>query len=309
MRKLILAFFALFLSIFSFGQKISRDNIQIGDKVNYTFSLPIKDINLSTIYSPKQIKDTLEILGLKTDTITHNGEKYIEFEYTITSFVAGKHSINDSINKDIQINVIPINIDTTKLTIKDIHSNAEEPFTFEEIYPILFWVFLSIVFIVLIIVLYFLWKKYRKTNIKELFIKPKEKEPAHIIALNRLKALRLKHLVENNRIKEYYIEISDILREYLLNRYSISALEMTTDEILQIISNNKEVDDSELDSLSFILKKSDLVKFAKLIPDSFTSDKIIKDSISFIENTKLDIIEQEKKEEMLVAEEKEVEND
>ena len=138
-------------------------------------------------------------------------------------------------------------------------------------------------------------KKYKNSNIKDLFIKPKPKLPAHIIALNSLEDLRLKRLIENGRVKEYYSEISEIIREYLFGRFYISAIEMTTDEILSEVENVKDISNDSISLLDYILKNSDLVKFAKFIPDSYVSDKCMKNSIEFVNQTKpIEIVEEKK---------------
>ena len=57
-------------------------------------------------------------------------------------------------------------------------------------------------------------------------------EPPDIVALRGLDQLRDEKPWLNNKIKYYYIRISEILRIYIENRYKTQALEQTTDEIL-----------------------------------------------------------------------------
>ena len=199
----------------------------------------------------------------------------------------GEHQILNTNGRSFGFEVIPFPIDTTKVEIKDIKENKKEPFSISEIVPIIIWVLIGIG---LILGLYFgikLWKKYRTVNIKEILIKPKPKLPAHIIAINSLEELRRKRLYENGRIKEYFSEISDILRVYLDDRFSVSAIEMTTDDIFREIDEKAIINKDSFALLEYILKYADLVKFAKHIPDSFISDKCMKDSFEFISQTKL----------------------
>ncbi|MFA6806069.1 MAG: hypothetical protein WCR29_01485 [Bacteroidales bacterium] len=291
MKRAYIIISLLFISIISYTQptipSISHTKIYIGDQFTYSFRIPIEKFADQTIYNPTEKEDSLEIIGLKMDTVEQNGKKYIDFSYILTSFVVGKHQILNTNGRSFNFEVIPFPIDTTKVEIKDIKQNQDEPFSISEIMPIIIWVLIGIG---LIIGIYFgikLWKKYRKVNFKEIFIKPKPKLPAHIIAINSLNELRTKRLYENGRIKEYFSEISDILRIYLDNRYSIAAIEMTTDDIFRKITENTIINKDSMYILEYILKYADLVKFAKHIPDSFVSDKCLKDSIEFIGQTKL----------------------
>lgn len=290
MRKVALTISMLLIYCISFAQNtipsLNKTKIQIGDHFLYSFRLPIENINNANIYIPQEKKDSLEIISSNIDTTVQNGKKYVDFSFKLTSFVVGKHIILNKNGRRFNFEVLQFPIDTTKIEIKDIKANAEEPFTIGEIMPIIIWTLIIVALCVTIYFGYKIWKKYRKVNIKEVFIKPKPKFPAHVNAINSLNELRLKRLFENGRIKEYYSEISDILRIYLDERFSIAAIEMTTDEIFSQIKKEKAVNNDSYYLLEYILKYSDLVKFAKYIPDSFISDKCMKDAFEFVNQTK-----------------------
>lgn len=301
MRKFFILIFTLFIYVFSFSQStipnLNNTRFTIGDKIVYSFSLPIEKFNEMGGYLPTEVKDSLEIIGQTIDTIDKQGKKYLDVKYFLTSFVAGKHKIINSNGIGLDFEVIPFPIDTLKIEIKDIKANAKEPFTIGEILPIIIWVLIAIF---LFIGGYFgfkLWKKYRKVKIKEIFVKPKPKLPADILALNSLEELRLKRLVENGRLKEFYSEISEILRQYLYNRFEINAMEMTTDQILRECEKVKDIDNDSYLLLEYILKNSDLVKFAKFSPESYISDKSMKNANEFVNQTKLIVQVKEKEEE------------
>ena len=54
-----------------------------------------------------------------------------------------------------------------------------------------------------------------------------------------MEELRLAKVWQNGKVKEYHTQLTDIVREYLENRFHFEALEMTTDEILEEIANQK----------------------------------------------------------------------
>lgn len=283
---LVLVFSILFIpSIYSQNPKLDRDKLYIGDKFTYTFKIDDSKKNevLKERLSPNE---NYEIVSKKIDTTKVDDKDIIEIKYELISFTAGNYSIYDIDSNKLDIEVMSFPIDTTKIEIKDIKANAKEPYTFKEILPIILLVILIIGLLVLLYYLYKYWKKNNKKGIKEIFSKPQIQLPAHIIAIEALENLRKERLCERGENKRYYSLISDILRQYISDRFSIAAMEMTSNEIFSAIESIKEIDSSNRHILESILNKSDLVKFAKLIPDSFTDDKIIKDSLEFVNNTK-----------------------
>jgi hypothetical protein len=84
-------------------------------------------------------------------------------------------------------------------------------------------------------------------------------------ALRQLTELEQEQLWQNNRIKQYYTQITDILRDYIEQRFHTPAMELTTDELLNKVQRNKEMK-MQYDLLASILYTADLAKFAKAQP-------------------------------------------
>ena len=84
--------------------------------------------------------------------------------------------------------------------------------------------------------------------------------------MNRLNKLFDSDYVRRGKIKEYYLQLSEILRNYLERRFQILAIESTTHEILRDLSG-KEIDRPLRDLLKEVLEAADLAKFAKWNPD------------------------------------------
>ena len=298
MKKLSIIILLLFSISNAFSQptipNISKTKFQIGDQVVYSFSLPLEKASELSTYILTEKKDSLEIIKQTIDTTKKNGKEFLDVKFYFTSFVEGKHKIINQNGRSFEYEVTSYPIDTTSFEIKDIKANVKEPFTIKEIMPFIIWVLIAIGLIILSYFSIKLWKKYRKTNLKEIFIKPKPILPAHEIALNALEQLRLKRLIENNRIKEYYSEISEILRIYLDDRFSIIAIEMTTQEILSQIRDCEFINKESFSLLKEVLEYSDLVKFAKYTPTSHLSEKCMQDAVEFVNRTKLIIEDKEK---------------
>ena len=91
--------------------------------------------------------------------------------------------------------------------------------------------------------------------------------PAHEVAFEALDALEGSPLLERGQVKEYHIEASDILRTYLERRFRVTALEMTTHEVLAAL-HHAGVDEPFRRGLREFLEQCDRVKFAKARPDT-----------------------------------------
>jgi hypothetical protein len=127
------------------------------------------------------------------------------------------------------------------------------------------------------------WQKHRRPKDAPV-ARPVPTRPAHEIALEKLEELRLKKLWQGDRTKEYYIELSDIVREYIEFRYGIMALEQTTDETVRALKING-VDEQQIAALKGMLQLADLAKFAKYRPLSDENDRSMDVAKGFVEAT------------------------
>ena len=111
------------------------------------------------------------------------------------------------------------------------------------------------------------------------------KIPAHIIAFGKLEILKGEKLWQEGKLKQYHSSLTDIVREYIENRYKIQALEQTTDEILWSF-RNVAIDEESKTKLKRVLVVADLVKFAKEIPLPAENEMSLTNSYDFINGTK-----------------------
>ena len=100
-----------------------------------------------------------------------------------------------------------------------------------------------------------------------------------------LKELDLKKLWQKDDLKEYYSELTEIVRAYLEKRFGIKALESTSDEILAQL-NNVDVSAQQIEHIRFILELADLAKFAKSRPLQNENISAMQNAFSFVESTK-----------------------
>jgi hypothetical protein len=132
--------------------------------------------------------------------------------------------------------------------------------------------------------LYRFWKRRRQSRGGEAFVPPAR--PAHVIALEELGKLKERHLWQQGLIKQYYSEVTEIFRRYIENRYRLMALEETTDEILDGLGKLRMSEDL-LGRGSEILRRADLVKFAKHQPGVTEHEETLKFVYEFVDRTKI----------------------
>ena len=96
---------------------------------------------------------------------------------------------------------------------------------------------------------------------------------------------------QNNKVKEYYSELTDIVRGYIESEIKVSALEKTTDEIIDTLTdfNNAETIETSKETikkLKALLQEADLVKFAKSKPLAIEIEEDRKDAEDIVNNLK-----------------------
>lgn len=91
--------------------------------------------------------------------------------------------------------------------------------------------------------------------------------PPHERALQALQALLSKHLPEKGDVEPYFVELSEILRRYVEDRFGLRAPEQTTEEFLadlqRTAAGRRAIDSAQQTVLRAFLERADLVKFAR----------------------------------------------
>ena len=147
-------------------------------------------------------------------------------------------------------------------------------------------IILSILLLSILIAIGLIWKKRLKADVSYEERPEYLKEP-DIIALEKLDNLDQSGLLEKGEIKEFYAQLSLILREYTENSLYIRTLEMTTEEIRQNRRAFPYTDD-QIASYFKILSGADMAKYAKHIAaldqcsqDMVLSRNIVKETIPY----------------------------
>jgi hypothetical protein len=147
------------------------------------------------------------------------------------------------------------------------------------------WYWIVVLVMVIAIVAGFVFLKWRKRMVSRDSVVAKR--PEHEIALEQLDGLQRKDLIGQGKWKEYYSELSDIVRHYLENRFEFDAPEMTTEEFLIYVRDTSVLIAEYKSLLRDFLTASDLVKFAKYVPEASEGNQAFETAKQFVEQTKI----------------------
>ncbi|MFQ6096768.1 MAG: hypothetical protein ACE5O2_03515 [Armatimonadota bacterium] len=108
--------------------------------------------------------------------------------------------------------------------------------------------------------------------------------PPDAVALEMLQRLADSTLLAEERVKQYYSELSDIVRQYVEGRYDVPALERTTDELLGDL-RHRWMPRATMAELAALLRDCDLVKFAKWRPERARAQDAVATAIRIVRAT------------------------
>ena len=280
-----------------------KDTILIGDQLTLKFKTTLAKGEKFIFPSPSNpVTQGVELVAAPvTDTLSKGeGIFQLESRVVITSFDSGSYILPAFVAYKIKSDgttdtlsfeggslvVNTIQIDTTSYKPFDVKGQMNYPYTLKEALP---WAGLLLILLLAIVLIRRVVKNLREK--KNIFGKPIVIDPPHIVALRKLEKLRGEKLWMNNQ-KEFFTTLTDTLREYIEVRYSLQAMEQTSNEILRDLSN-KKIDKEVFKELSELFNLSDLVKFAKYSAQEHECENSLPAAIRFVNSTYMQQLEQE----------------
>ena len=296
----------------SFIQPVTpRDSILVADRLLYGFELD--NVPDSTVLAfPKigvpYMQDVLalpmwQIDTVKVQKIRANNSRLLNIRAAIAiqPFEEGTYELpplfvqrihTDGTVDTIQFNrqtiqVYTIPIDTATFVPHDLRGQMKYPVTFSEILPWLMggWA------LVLLIVGLVAWLVSRRRNAEG----PAFKEPAHITALRKLDKWRGDKYWAPDKQKQFYSGVTDALREYIVARYGVGAMEMTTAEIFDGLRGT-DIPADLYEEMKDLFERADFVKFAKYIASPEDNATVLPQAVRFVTSTYQTQVEEESEE-------------
>ena len=275
---ILFTFVFYFVSFTSFSQvksSIETNSILIGQQITYKIEVEADTTKL-VVFPEGQSFGALEMIETyKIDTTKNNDTYNLVRRYGLTQFDSGYYNIPKQkviigdktfFTDSLYVRVSEVVVDTTKQGLYDIKPIVEVKQIGSNWWKYILYGILAIA--VLAGLLYwFLWRQKPLSEEEKIALLP-----PYDRAKLALKSLDKSSYLEHENLKDYYSELTFIIRKYLDEKVYDRALESTTDELidrLKILKQGNQVDLSveDIKNLEAILKRADLVKFAKSAPD------------------------------------------
>ena len=277
-QNLILSLICMLISFAGYSQvssSIDSTAIKIGAELFYKIQVKA-DTTAAVVFSEGQTFQPLEMINsYPIDTTKKEGYYQLTKTYGLTQFDSGTYTIpkqkitigdNVFFTDSLQVLVNPVKVDTTKQKLFDI-----KPLTQVKKSASSFWggvvVFLIVLFLLGGVLYWFIWRIKPLSEAEKIAALPPYERAK--LALEKLDEERY---FKNEEVKTYYSDLTLILRQYLDEKVYEQSLESTTDELVFRLktleaANQITLSKDTIRNIETILKRADLVKFAKSKPD------------------------------------------
>lgn len=220
------------------------------------------------VFDPRDGKIEL-VENCPVDTLERDGRRLkLRKRYRLAAFDEGKYNLGaaqvlyadknilDTLRStdSVYLEVATFQIDSTSQSIYDLKAQKNLPFRFREVSGYVKW---GVFFLLMLLAAGYALKRYlasRGKGFGDLF-KPAPPLPPHVAAIQALEALHNQKLWQNNRHKQYYSGLTDILRTYIAARWGFGAMEMTSDEIIETMRPEELPDKARMDLTAIDLQR------------------------------------------------------
>lgn len=299
MKQLTIILIAGLASLSGFSQEVvvrsKADSVEItiGDQINYDIYV---DASAGTAITFPTFSDTLssqiEIVetSLIDTTTSETGDLTFHQRLVLTSFDTGylvippvmmmvNSDTGNIVNTEPElIYVYDVEVDLQQ-DIKDIKEPEEVPPNWWKYF---WWILGFHLLAGLIFLIHHLLTKNRDEGSVAAPSKPKR--PAHETALAELERIKQQQLWQNDQVKEHHSAVTEVLRQYIEDRFHLPALEQTTDEIMESL-RSVNLSDEMRKKIKDTLVMADLVKFAKSKPVGAENEICMNTTIDLIKET------------------------
>ncbi len=259
---------------------VDTTQIKIGEQIKFRVTVET-DSTAQVIFPEGQTFSPLETVeAFKTDTTRNKDRITLQKIYALTQFDSGSYTLpaqrieingKGYFTDSVRIGVATVPVDTLSQNMFDIKPLIPVDKSRADLWITLLWVVLGLL-VAGGLAYWFLFRKKPLT--------PAEKEallPPYDRALMELKRLENSKYLIQDEYKKYYSELTDIVRSYLEEEVHVTALESTTDQLIEKLELLKDAGELNLEEdtiLQFkkILETADLVKFARSKPSSAVAE-------------------------------------
>jgi len=273
---------------------LSRDSISVGELSDFQWqlSLPTGTKVLQMPVVPDSMTSGIEVVKKKDIITEKKGSRDIyKQQFSVSAYDSGYFAIpalsatflqdNDTVeilSDSLMLYCTTVPVDTTKAVkdIKDIYE-VEGKTSWNWLWYLLAGVLIAAAGVCL----YFrLRKKKPVIPVEEIvWINPAE------VALTALRKMQESRSWFSVSPKDFYTELVEILRKYLIYSRGIQAEEMLSSELIDAVTK-VQLPAESIHTLRGILNVADMAKFARFRPEPGQYEKSVSDAITFVIDTK-----------------------
>ena len=298
-------FFIGCLSQAQVTSSIDTTQIRVGEEIIYSIQVEA-DSTALVLFPEGQSFNPLEVIeSYNIDTTRLQDKIRLIKKYGLTQFDSGNYTLppqrivinNKPFNTDsVNLEVANVVVDTTKQKMFHIKPafEVEAPgFDFEKLF---YWIIPIFLIMGVVAFLFFRRRKRKKMELAKQL-------PPYEEAIEALKVLDHSHFLENDNSKSYYSSLTEILKRYIGREVDDTALESTSNELIERLILHKDAgsfnfDTETINKIDKILKRADLIKFAKM-KEQEGQAKVDRTVVEDIINETKEIIPEPAEEELL----------
>ncbi|MCX7910254.1 MAG: hypothetical protein N2505_01545 [Endomicrobia bacterium] len=291
-KKLIISVLFFLIAVFVYPQIktqtfLNKKKVFLGDFFEYNILLQYpNNISIKNFDIYEVIKDTSGVENFilykkenkKYKSFLSNKTKE-KFKFYIIATQLGKLKLNEFEIKYVDLNnneektiiIPPIEIEVVPYPKPKNKKFDGEIIDIKKQIWVKNYIGIALLLIIIMGIISYIIYNYNKKPIRLEKAQPQILDPKEV-ALKKLDELWNKNYIEKGYIKEFYLELTEIVRWYIEQKYEINALELTTEELF--LALKKKVSKNYNIKLKSFLDNADLAKFAKYVPEK---SEIIKD--------------------------------
>ncbi len=270
--KNLIGIFLMVLPVLCYAQVTSKADttlIRIGEEIQYTIQVEADTTSL-VLFPEGASFGALEVIeSYKVDTNKVNEKYRLLKKYGLTQFDSGSYTIP---SQRVMIDDRAFSTDSVRVEVRDVPVDTTQQKMFDikpaiEVDRVPFnWALLGYILLALLIVggiVFYFFRRKKRKEAREKQLPPYEEAMVALDELDRAPYLK------EQKSKEYYSSLTEIVKRYLDREVDEKALESTSDELIARLQLHKDagqfdIDTETLQQLHAILKRADLVKFAKM---------------------------------------------
>ncbi len=265
----------------SVSSEIDTTSIKIGEQIRFKIKVEA-DSTAQIVFPEGQTFSPMEMVeAISTDTLRKLDRVTLQKIYALTQFDSGTYTIprqqvvingQNFFTDSIKVAVATVPVDTLTQKMYDIKPFLEVEKSNYDLWKKALWILLGLVILGGLAYWFLIRKKPLSEEEKVALLPPYDR------ALLELKRLENSKYIIQDEYKQYYSELTDIVRSYLEEDVHVSALESTTDQLIEKLELLKDagelkLDDDTIDQFKKVLQTADLVKFAKSKPETSVAEQ------------------------------------